>query len=109
MPDTVASRPDPRDGLAFDPSAWPALRGGGRSLVAPGAGIRPDLVAEAGGGSLVADRAPALGRPAQHLLRFGPRTPSRASGVPRTHCGVRPSSIDGFNVLTTIEAALGGA
>src|SRR3954469_17309327 len=101
--------PDPRDGQAFGPDAWPALR------------------------AAVADLSWLLGRgyaPVSSLKLVGDRwslTERQRSAVLRCSCSDaalerrlrhrvdaeslrdRPLVVDGFNVLTTIEAALGGA
>jgi hypothetical protein len=110
VPDTRRHRgPDPRDAQAFAPEAWPALR----AAVADLSWLWERGYAPPSSLKLVGDRwslterqraavarcacsDSALQRRSQHRIE-----PSDARG--------KPLAIDGFNLLTTIEAALGGA
>ena len=110
MPDKRAHRgPDPRDGEAFGPSAWPALRGAVADLSwLLGRGYAPVSALK-----LVGDRWSLTERQRQAVRRAACSDDARERRTARL---VAPDSIrgktlviDGFNVLTTIEAALGGA
>lgn len=110
MPDKRAHRgPDPRDDVAFGPSAWPALRGATLDLswllshgYAPVSALK--LVGDRW--SLTERQRKAVGRSACSDLA---REHRMASQVAADAVAGKAIAIDGFNVLTTIEAALGGA
>jgi hypothetical protein len=110
VPDQRAHRgPDPRDAIAFAPSAWPALRGAVADLswlfshgYAPVSALK--LVGDRW--SLTERQRKAVGRSSCSDQARERRRVSQASA--ETVAG-RAITIDGFNVLTTIEAALGGA
>jgi hypothetical protein len=110
LPDTRSHRgPDPRDGLAFGPPAWPALR----SAVADLSWLLERGYAPTSSLKLVGDRWSLTERQRLAVLRCTCGDTARAR---RWRHRVEPASlqgqalvIDGFNVLTTIEAALGGA
>jgi hypothetical protein len=110
LPDTRTHRgPDPRDAQAFDPSAWPALR----SAVADLSWLLSRGYAPTSALKLVGDRWSLIERQRAGVLRCSCPDAARARRarhqVPPAELRDRPLSIDGFNVLTTIEAALGGA
>ena len=110
MPDKRAHRgPDPRDEVAFGPSAWPALRGAVLDLswllshgYAPVSALK--LVGDRW--SLTERQRKAVGRSACSDQARERRMRTR---VPADAVAGKAIVIDGFNVLTTIEAALGGA
>jgi hypothetical protein len=110
MPDKRAHRgPDPRDCEAFGPPAWPALRGAVADLSwLLGRGYAPVSALK-----LVGDRWSLTERPRQAVRRSACSDDARERRTARqvTAGSVRGETlvIDGFNVLTTIEAALGGA
>ena len=110
MPDKRAHRgPDPRDGAAFGSTAWPALRGAVADLSwLLGRGYAPLSALK-----LVGDRWSLTERQRQAVRRSACSDDARERRAARQ---VAPDSIagkilviDGFNVLTTVEAALGGA
>jgi len=101
--------PDPRDALAFDPASLPALRGGAFDfcwLLSRGYATESAL-------KLVGDRWNLTERQRQAVRRSACSDDARARRLTRrcdaTGLAGCALSIDGFNVLTTIEAALGGA
>jgi hypothetical protein len=110
MPDKRAHRgPDPRDDVAFAASAWPALRGATLDLswllshgYAPVSALK--LVGDRW--SLTERQRKAVGRSA---CSDQAREQRHASQVASDSVAGKEIVIDGFNVLTTIEAALGGA
>lgn len=110
MPDTRAHRgPDPRDAPAFGPDALPALRG----AVADFSWLLGNGYARASALKLVGDRWTLTERQRLAVLRSS--CPDDAV-TRRARHRVEPEgltgewiAVDGFNVLTTIEAALGGA
>jgi hypothetical protein len=109
MPDTRSHRgSDPRDAEAFAPSALPALR----SAVA-------DLSWLLGGGyaivsavKLVGDRWVLTERQRAAVRRAACSDSARTGRLLRRveagEMGSQPLMIDGFNVVTTVETALGG-
>ncbi|MBX6313116.1 MAG: DUF434 domain-containing protein [Isosphaeraceae bacterium] len=110
MPDARSHRgPDPRDALSFDPSAWPRLR----AAVADLSWLLGRGYAEVSALKLVGDRYALTERQRMAVRR------SSCSDEALTRRGRhrhrleelrgRPLWVDGFNVLTTVEAALGGA
>jgi hypothetical protein len=100
---------DPRDRADFDPSAWPRLR----AAVADFSWLRSRDYAEPSALKLVGDRHALTAR--QRMAVFRSACSDAALARRKAHQGSlddlrgQPLSIDGFNVLTTIEAALGGA
>ncbi len=110
MPDKRAHRgPDPRDGESFGRPTWPALR---EAVV--------DLSWLFGRGytvvsalKLVGDRWSLTERQRQAVRRSAcsdeARERRRAHHVAAGSVAGKVLVIDGFNVLTTVEAALGGA
>jgi hypothetical protein len=109
LPDTRTHRgPDPRDSPAFDPPAWPALR----AAVADLSWLLERQYAPASSLKLVGDRHALTDRQRMAVLR------SSCSDAALQRRRERQASaselvgqavvIDGFNLLTTIEAALGG-
>jgi hypothetical protein len=110
LPDTRSHRgPDPRDDLAFDASTWPALR----AAVADLSWLLERGYAPVSSLKLVGDRWSLTARQRSAVLRGAC---SDAARDRRRRHQVSPEAlrdqtlvIDGFNVLTTIEAALGGA
>jgi hypothetical protein len=100
---------DPRDTEAFGPSSWPALRGAVADLSwLLGRGYAPVSALK-----MVGDRWSLTERQRQAARRSACSDDARERRVVRQ---VRADAIagenlviDGFNVLTTIEAALGGA
>lgn len=110
MPDTRAHRgPDPRDDDAFDPSAWPALR----EAVADLSWLLGRGYTHNAGLKLVGDRWSLTERQRMAVLRCSCSDNAlerRARHqVAERDVGGQRLQIDGFNVLTTVEAALGGA
>jgi hypothetical protein len=110
VPDKRAHRgPDPRDEEAFGRPAWPALRGAVADLSwLLGRGYAPVSALK-----LVGDRWSLTERQRKAVRRAACSDDARET---RTGRQVAASSmageelvIDGFNVLTTIEAALAGA
>jgi hypothetical protein len=110
VPDTRSHRgPDPRDFLAFDPSNWPALRGAAADF----SWLLSRGYAPVSALKLVGDRWQLTERQRQAVRRAAcsddacaRRQKSRSAAWELAGCELL---IDGFNVLTTIEAALGGA
>jgi hypothetical protein len=110
LPDTRQHRgPDPRDRLAFGPPAWPALRAAVADLCwLLGRGYAPTSSLK-----LVGDRWSLTERQRMGVLRSSCSDDARdrrrrhlwEAGALRGQAVI----IDGFNVLTTVEAALGGA
>ncbi|MEW4566922.1 DUF434 domain-containing protein [Tautonia sp. JC769] len=110
MPDRRSHRgADPRDASLFAPEAIPALR----EAVADLAWLLGRGYAEASSLKLVGDRYRLPDRPRQAVLRSTCTDAQRADRLARRldpdALAGRAVRIDGFNVLTTIEAALGGA
>ena len=110
MPDTRSHRgPDPRDPDAFGPHAWPALRGAVADLSwLLGRGYAPVSALK-----VVGDRWALTGRQRMGVLRSACGDEAAARRAcrrvePEEAVGGR-LAVDGFNVLTTVEAALGGA
>lgn len=110
MPDTRTHRgPDPRDDEAFGPAAWLALRGAVSHLswlLGNGYAIVSAL-------KLVGDRWSLTERQRLAVRRCACSDEARSR---RLRHEVGPDAlrggvvvIDGFNVITTVEAALGGA
>lgn len=110
MPDTRGHRgPDPRDAEAFHPSAWTALR----TAVAELSWLLERGYAPASALKLVGDRWNLTERQRAAVRRCACSDTALAR---RQRHQVSPPNlvgaslwIDGFNVLTTLEAALGGA
>jgi hypothetical protein len=109
VPDTRSHRgPDPRDALAFGPSSQPSLRGAVSDLswllgrdYAPVSALK-----------LVGDRWRLTERQ-RHAVRRASCSDAlqerrRAHQVTPAELAGQDLAIDGFNVLTTIESALGG-
>jgi hypothetical protein len=110
MPDKRAHRgPDPRDADAFGPPAWPSLR----AAVADLSWLLARDYAPVSALKLVGDRWSLTERQRQAVRRAACSDDARARRTARrvTAGSIRDGTlvIDGFNVLTTIEAALGGA
>jgi hypothetical protein len=110
LSDTRTHRgPDPRDALAFDPSAWPALR----EAVADLCWLLSRGYAPTSALKLVGDRWSLFERQRAAVMRCACPDAALARRnrhqVPLAEVRDRPLLLDGFNVLTTIEAALGGA
>jgi hypothetical protein len=101
--------PDPRDEVAFGPSAWPALHG----AVADLSWLLSHGYAPVSSLKLVGDRWSLTERQRKALSRSAcsdeARERRRGSEVASDSIAGKEIVIDGFNVLTTIEAALGGA
>jgi hypothetical protein len=101
--------PDPRDALAFGPASLPALRAAARDYAwLLSHGYAPDSSLK-----LVGDRWSLTERQRQAVRRATCSETARARRLERicrepdlAGCDLL---IDGFNVLTTIESALGGA
>jgi hypothetical protein len=110
LPDTRSHRgPDPRDDPAFDASTWPALRGAVADLSwLLGRGYAP-----ASSLKLVGDHRSLTSRQRLAVLRGACSDAARdrrlRHQVTAEALRDRALVVDGFNVLTTIEAALGGA
>ncbi|WP_161602398.1 DUF434 domain-containing protein [Tautonia marina] len=110
MPDRRSHRgADPRDASLFAPEAIPALR----EAVADLAWLFGRGYAEASSLKLVGDRHRLPDRSRKAVLRSACSDAQRADRLSRRldldAIAGRSLRIDGFNVLTTIEAALGGA
>jgi hypothetical protein len=110
VPDKRAHRgPDPRDGEAFGPPTWPALRG----AVADLSWLFSRGYATVSALKLVGDRWSLTERQRQAVRRSAcsddARERRRAHHVTVDDIAGKVLVIDGFNVLTTVEAALGGA
>jgi hypothetical protein len=110
LPDTRTHRgPDPRDEDAFGPSVWPALRAAVADLswlLGRGYAQPSSLKIVGDRWSLTERQRMAVWRSACSDEALARRFRHRVSPE-----GLRgqPLAVDGFNVLTTIEAALGGA
>ncbi|QDV38981.1 DUF434 domain-containing protein [Tautonia plasticadhaerens] len=110
MPDSRSHRgPDPRDEALFAPGAIPPMRG----AVADLSWLLGRGYAEASSLKLVGDRHRLAERQRKAVMRSSCADDRLADRLrrrlgPGTLRG-RPLRIDGFNVLTTVEAALGGA
>jgi hypothetical protein len=110
MPDSRSHRgPDPRDALAFAPDNLPALR----AAVADLSWLLSGGYAPVSALKLVGDRWALTERQRQAVRRAAcsddacaRRLKNRKAATDLAGCDLL---IDGFNVLTTIEAALGGA
>ena len=101
--------PDPHDASAFDAASLPALRGAAVDfcwLLSRGYASVSAL-------KLVGDRFSLTERQRQAVRRSACSDDDRAMRLTKNCSGTELSGydlvIDGFNVLTTIEAALGGA
>jgi hypothetical protein len=110
MSDKRAHRgPDPRDGEAFGPTMWPALRG----AVADFSWLLGRGYAPVSALKLVGDRWSLTERQRHAVRRAACSNDARERRAARQVSAesIRREElvIDGFNVLTTIEAALGGA
>lgn len=110
MPDTRSHRgPDPRDALVFASDQWPRMR----EAVAELSWLLSRGYAEASALKLVGDRHALAERQRMAVRRCACSDDSRSGR--RARCVTSPEVrgrrllIDGFNVLTTVEAALGGA
>ena len=110
MPDTRAHRgPDPRDAEAFGHPSWPALRAAVSDLSwLLGHGYAPVSALK-----LVGDRHNLTERQRQAVRRAACSDERRALRAANRASAEELAGgflmIDGFNVLTTVEAALGGA
>jgi hypothetical protein len=110
VPDTRTHRgPDPRDARAFGPEAWPALRTAvGEFSWLLGKGYAPVSALK-----LVGDRWSLTERQRMAVLRSSCSDEALARRACRRvepeEVAGEPVAVDGFNVLTTLEAALGGA
>ncbi len=110
MPDHRSHRgPDPRDAGAFAPEMLPAIRAGVDHLswlLTRGYAWKSAL-------KIVGDRWGLTDRQRMAALRCscpdGSRDRREAHRTPIDRLRGEPLVVDGFNVLTTIEAALGGA
>jgi hypothetical protein len=110
MPDKRSHRgADPRDHESFAPASWPALRAAVNDL----SWLLSRGYAPVSSLKLVGDRWGLTQRQRQAVLRSASADAARDERLARE---LTPSAvagkklvIDGFNVLTTIEAALGGA
>jgi hypothetical protein len=110
LPDTRKHRgPDPRDRLLFDDEALPRLR----AAVADLSWLLSRGYAEVSSLKLVGDRHALTDRQRMAVRRSSCSDASladrRARLVPAEGLRGGPLWIDGFNVLTTVEAALGRA
>jgi hypothetical protein len=101
--------PDPHDASAFQAASLPALRGAGADfcwLLSRGYASVSAL-------KLVGDRFSLTERQRQAVRRSACSDDDRANRLTKNCRGAEVSGrdlvVDGFNVLTTIEAALGGA
>jgi hypothetical protein len=101
--------PDPRDEVAFGPSSWPALR----AAVADLSWLLSRGYAPVSSLKLVGDRWSLTERQRQAVGRSACSDDARdrrmAHRVATDAIAGKKLVIDGFNVLTTVEAALGGA
>jgi hypothetical protein len=110
LPDTRSHRgPDPRDSKAFAPEAIPSLRSAVEHLSwLLGRGYAPVSALK-----LVGDRWSLTERQRMAVLRCSCSDEARDRRAARCRTPGewrgQPLIVDGFNVLTTIEAALGGA
>ncbi|MDR3634882.1 MAG: DUF434 domain-containing protein [Isosphaeraceae bacterium] len=110
MPDTRRHRgPDPRDDEAFGPASWPALRG----AVADLSWLLGKGYAMVSALKLVGDRWSLTERQRLAVRRCACGDEARERRlrheVPADQLRGQALVVDGFNVLTTVEAALGGA
>ena len=109
MPDARTHRgPDPRDGAAFGPSAVPVLRGAVADLswlLGRGYAIVSAVELVGDRWSLVERQRLAVRRAACSDIALVSRLERRTAAV---DVGGQVLLIDGFNVVTTVEAALGG-
>ncbi len=110
MPDTRGHRgPDPRDAEAFSPAEWPRLR----EAVGDYSWLLGRGYAEPSALKLVGDRHRLVERQRMAVRRSSCSDEAlarrRAREVDPGAIRGRAVHIDGFNVLTTVEAALGGA
>ncbi len=110
MPDTRTHRgPDPRDAAGFGPSSWPTLRVAVSDFSwLLGRGYAPVSALKLVGdrGNLTERQRQAVRRASCSEEKRARREANRASSEELAGCVL---VIDGFNVLTTIETALGGA
>ncbi len=109
MPDSRTHRgPDPRDGEAFGPLAVPALRG----AVADLSWLLERGYADLSSVKLVGDRWSLTARQRLAVRRAACSDAALAGRLQRraavAELNGRVLLIDGFNVVTTVEAALGG-
>ena len=110
MPDTRSHRgADPRDAAGFERTTWPALRAAVLDLSwLLGRGYAPVSALK-----LVGDRGNLTERQRRAVQRAAcsdeAQARREATQVSAGELAGRSLMIDGFNVLTTIEAALGGA
>jgi hypothetical protein len=110
VPDKPSHRgPDPHDASAFDAASLPALRGAAEDfcwLLSRG-------YASASALKLVGDRFGLTERQRQAVRRSACSDDDRAGRIAKSCHAIELTGhvlvVDGFNVLTTIEAALGGA
>jgi hypothetical protein len=109
MPDSRSHRgPHPEDAILFAPSAWPALREATADLC----WLLSREYATPSALKLVGDRHQLTGRQRAAVERCAcadadrRRRDSRRAAAPEL--AGRPLRLDGYNVLTTIEVALGG-
>jgi hypothetical protein len=110
LPDTRSHRgPNPRDAEAFALEALPAIRSG----VADLSWLLSRGYSSVSAVKLVGDRWELTERQRLALLRCSCSDQARDRRAercqPREQWRGQPLQLDGFNVLTTIEAALGGA
>jgi hypothetical protein len=110
VPDTRSHRgPDPRDAEAFGPPSLPALRAAASDF----SWLLSRDYAPVSALKLVGDRWQLTDRQRQAVRRAACSDDAcerrQKSRVPAAELAGRALWIDGFNVLTTIEAALGGA
>ena len=109
MPDARSHRgPDPRDADLFGRDALPSLR----EAVADLSWLLGRGYAEPSSLKLVGDRYRLIDRQRMAVIRSAcgesARVDRQGRRVDAEGLGGRPLSIDGFNILTTVEAALGG-
>ena len=109
MPDTRTHRgPDPRDAEAFGPAALPALR----QAVSDLSWLLGRGYAIVSAVKLVGDRWSLTERQRLAVRRAACSDPARADRLarrsPAAELEGRDLLIDGFNVVTTVETALGG-
>jgi hypothetical protein len=109
LPDRRTHRgPDPHDASAFGPDTWPGLN----AAVADLSWLLGKNYAEPSALKLVGDRYQHTARQRQAVRRAAcsdlARTCRQRNRAALSDLRGRPLWIDGFNVLTTIEAALGG-
>ena len=110
MPDTRTHRgPHPDDARLFGPDAWPTLRGAASDLcwLLSRGYVNPSAL------KLVGDRYKLTARQRTGVERSAcsdaDRARRKAHRVDAGRLKGRPLWLDGYNVLTTIEAALAGA